>query len=77
MHYLYRKQLVAGSTCNGRDAFGLAHIDIDKDPTLRRGDMVATKTGLLAFSGTANKAATFTSATNRPLDDRRRAQLDR
>lgn len=75
--FLYRKRLVAGSTCNGRDAFGLAHIDINNDPTLRRGDVVATKTGLIAFTGTTDKVATFTPATTRPLDDRRRAQLDR
>ena len=40
---LYRKQLVAGSTCNGRDRFGLAHVDVNTDPTLRPGDIVATK----------------------------------
>jgi len=72
--FLYRKQLVAGVTCNGRNAFGLAHIDINSDPTLRAGDMVATKTGLMAFTGTTNKVATFAPA--RP-SDRRRAQLDR
>ena len=34
--YVYRKHVVAGCTCNGRDAFGLAHIDVKDDPTLRR-----------------------------------------
>ncbi len=74
--FLYRKQLVAGSTCNGRDAFGLAHIDVNNDPTLRRGDMIATKTGLTAFTGT-DKAVTFARTTIPPVYDRRRAQLDR
>jgi hypothetical protein len=57
--YLYRKQLVAGSTCNGRDVFGLAHVDVNTDPTLRPGDIVATKTGLVAVTGMKNKVAEF------------------
>ena len=58
--FLYRQQLVAGSTCNGRDPFGLAHVDVNTDPTLRPGDIVATKTGLVAFTGMKNKVADFT-----------------
>jgi len=58
--FLYRKQLVAGSTCNGRDMFGLARVDVNSDPTLRPGDVVATKTGLVAFTGMKNKVADFT-----------------
>jgi hypothetical protein len=61
--FLYRKELVAYATCNGRDAFGLAHVDVNTDPTLRPGDVVATKTGLVAFTGMKNKVADFT-----PLD---------
>jgi hypothetical protein len=57
--FLYRKQLVAGVTCNGRDHFGLAHVDVNTDPTLRPGDIVATKTGLVAFGGMKNKVAEF------------------
>jgi Protein of unknown function (DUF2865) len=58
--YLYRKHLVAGCTCNGRDAFGLAHIDVNNDPTLKPGDVVATKGGLMAFTGARDKVANFT-----------------
>jgi hypothetical protein len=58
--FVYRKQLVAGCTCNGRTAFGLAHLDVNTDPTLRQGDIVATKTGLAAFTGMKNKVAEFT-----------------
>jgi hypothetical protein len=57
--FLYRKQLVADVTCNGRNHFGLAHVDINTDPTLRPGDIVATKAGLVAFSGMKNKVADF------------------
>jgi hypothetical protein len=38
--YLFRKREVANCTCNGRDSFGLAPIDVASDPTLRRGDLV-------------------------------------
>ena len=60
--FVYRDHLVSGCTCNGRDAFGLAPIDVASDPTLRPGDMVATSGGLSLFKGTraASNAATFT-----------------
>ena len=62
--FVYRKQLVDGCTCNGRDAFGLARMDAKSDPTLRPGDIVATKTGLVAFTGSQNKVADFTPVSN-------------
>jgi hypothetical protein len=58
--YVYRRQLVANCTCNGRDAFGLAPLDVRNDPTLRPGDIVATKNGLASFTGRAGAVATFT-----------------
>lgn len=58
--FVYRKQIVAGCTCNGRDAFGLARIDVKSDPTLRQGDIVATQAGLAAVTGMKNKVAEFT-----------------
>ncbi len=60
--FLYRKHLVAGCTCNGHDPFGLARIDARNDPTLRPGDVVATKNGLAAFTGRKDKTANFTPA---------------
>jgi len=52
--FVYRKQIVAGCTCNGKDAFGLAHIDVANDPTLRQGDVVASgdnvKAALIAMA---------------------------
>lgn len=59
--YLYRKQAVAGCTCNGRNQFGLAHIDINSDPTLKPGDVVATRDGMAVFAG-RNGVADFTPA---------------
>jgi hypothetical protein len=45
--FKYRSDIVAGCTCNGKDAAGLARVSIDKDPTLRKGDIVAGASGLL------------------------------
>ncbi len=49
--YLYRRQMVAGCSCNGRSAVGLAGIAPQNDPTLRPGDVVATPNGFVAYSG--------------------------
>ncbi len=64
--FVYRKQIVADCTCNGKTPFGLARMDVNNDPTLRPGDIVATKTGLVAFTGATNKVANFT-----PIDSYR------
>jgi len=58
--FLYRKQLVAGCTCNGHDPFGLARVDVNTDTTLRPGDVVATTNGMAVFSGANDKTAGFT-----------------
>lgn len=54
--YVFRQHLVAGCTCNGHDVFGLAHVDVNNDPTLKAGDVVATKNGLMAFTGARDGA---------------------
>jgi hypothetical protein len=51
--FVYREKLVAGCTCNGRDALGLVNTPVAEDPTLRPGDIVATNTGLMAYAGPA------------------------
>jgi hypothetical protein len=59
--FVYRDRLVPGCTCNGKNAFGLVPLDINKDPTLRPGDLVATSTGLMAYSGRPGReTAAFT-----------------
>ena len=40
--FVYRQKIVEGCSCNGKDSFGLARIDVAADPTLRPGDIVAT-----------------------------------
>lgn len=51
--YLYRKQLVSGCTCNGKDSLGLVTLDAANDPTLQPGDTVATPDGKTATVRTA------------------------
>jgi Protein of unknown function (DUF2865) len=76
--FAYRTKVVPGCTCNGRDAFGLAPIDVMTDPTLRPGDIVATADGLKAFQGApgeTHRTADFTppeksSRVSRDLRDR-------
>lgn len=51
--FVYRKQIVANCTCNGRDAFGLAPVDITADPTMKTGDIVVTAEGPMSFNGRA------------------------
>ena len=59
--FVYRKELVANCTCNGKNAMGLAPYDLPTDPTLRPGDIVATKSGLMAYTG--NPAQAYTPVT--------------
>jgi hypothetical protein len=47
-------------TCNGKDAFGLAKFDLTSDPTLRPGDIVATKSGFVAYAGKRGQTDAFT-----------------
>jgi hypothetical protein len=51
--FRYRTEIVAGCTCNGKDQFGLAKIDIQDDPTLRKGDLVVGDEGLRLAQGGA------------------------
>lgn len=65
--FVYRKQIVAGCTCNGRDAFGLAPIDLANDPTIKQGDIVVTAEGPMTLRGnTWTKAALNLKTTPAP-----------
>ena len=57
--FLYRKELVANCTCNGKDPFGLAPLGVKNDPTLRPGDLVSTAKGLMAFGGKSAQGDAF------------------
>jgi Protein of unknown function (DUF2865) len=49
--FVYRDRIVPDCTCNGKDAFGLAKIDVANDPTLRAGDLIATANGVTTYKG--------------------------
>jgi Protein of unknown function (DUF2865) len=67
--YGFRKALRADCTCNGRDPAGLAPVDLTLDSSLRAGDVIATTSGLVAYSGIklgANQAPEFTPVASYP-----------
>ena len=67
--FAYRKALRADCTCNGRDPAGLAPVDLALDSSLRAGDVVATASGLVAYTGVrlgAGQAADFTPVSSWP-----------
>jgi hypothetical protein len=52
--FRFRNEIVAGCTCNGKDPVGLAQVKAEEDPTLRKGDIVASADGLVVASRNAN-----------------------
>lgn len=70
--FVYREHLVSNCTCNGKDAFGLAPIDVNTDPTLRTGDIVATGSGLMTYTAgttaTHSRRGAETAANFTPVD---------
>jgi len=66
--FVYRQKIVANCTCNGKDTFGLAKIDVASDPTLRPGDIVATGDNQkAALAAAANRNARNTVTANAAL----------
>jgi Protein of unknown function (DUF2865) len=58
--FRYRDELVNGCTCNGKDPVGLAEVKVEDDPTLRRGDIVASPEGLMvAVRGAERRGASL------------------
>jgi hypothetical protein len=53
--FRYRTEMVAGCTCNGKDQIGLAPVKIENDPTLRKGDLVVSTSGLMVAGRGADK----------------------
>jgi len=67
--FAYRKALRADCTCNGRDPAGLAPVDLTLDGSLRAGDVIATTSGLVAYSGIrlgADQSPEFTPVASYP-----------
>jgi hypothetical protein len=72
---LYRKQLVAGCTCNGREQVGLAHVSLDRDQTLQKGDLVALPTGLVVYNGHSDRRTTYTPIARAHLPNHLRKEV--
>jgi hypothetical protein len=49
--FLYREKMVDGCSCNAGARTGTAALDVERDPTLRRGDVVVTHDGPKVFAG--------------------------
>lgn len=73
--FRYRDEIVAGCTCNGKDSAGLAAIKIEDDPTLRKGDIVAGKDGLMSVARGADRRGAQLNFT--PVPERIRARYER
>ena len=67
--FVYREKIVTGCTCNGKDAFGLAKIDVANDPTLRPGDIVASGDNQKAALAAAPAKATYARVDIVPDDE--------
>jgi uncharacterized protein DUF2865 len=59
--YEYRERIVPDCTCNGKDPGGLVALDAASDPTLRPGDMIATKDGLMSYRTARSRRGTETA----------------
>jgi len=49
--FAYRTKIVDNCSCNGRDPFGVANVDLENDPTLQSGDLVVQETGFSVYRG--------------------------
>ncbi|MGY3620633.1 DUF2865 domain-containing protein [Bradyrhizobium sp. USDA 10063] len=72
--FRFRNELVAGCTCNGKDPGGLAQVKIEDDPTLRKGDIVASDNGLMVAGRPDKRGASLQFS---PAPDRIRAKYER
>ncbi|MEO6380580.1 MAG: DUF2865 domain-containing protein [Nitrobacter sp.] len=73
--FKYRNETVPGCTCNGKNQFGLAKIDIQDDPTIRKGDIVAGPDGLMVAAKGADKRGASLKLSPAPAS--LRAQFER
>jgi len=72
--FRYRNEIVAGCTCNGKDQIGLAPVRIEDDPTLRKGDIVASENGLQVVGRSDRRGAALNFS---PASDEVRAKYER
>lgn len=70
--FRYRNEIVAGCTCNGKDPVGLAQVKVETDPTLRKGDIVASADGLVMANRSDRRGASVNFS---PLPDSVKARF--
>jgi hypothetical protein len=73
--FTYRDKIVNGCTCNGRNAFGLARVDLAEDSTLHSGDIVATREGMAIYRGKSKGVAQFTPVDKSKVSKEMRSRL--
>ena len=73
--FKYRTELVAGCTCNGKDGGGLAKVSIEDDPTIRKGDLVASPSGLVVANSSKSDRRGAVNYT--PVSKSRYARFER
>jgi hypothetical protein len=73
--FRYRKEIVAGCSCNGKDQVGLAPINIENDPTLRKGDIVAGANGLVVAGHSDRRASVNFSPASEAVQARYRVPI--
>jgi hypothetical protein len=61
--FTYRERMVPDCTCNGKDFAGLVTTPATEDPTLRAGDIVATESGFVTYTGNKGRNAEFSPVT--------------
>lgn len=49
--FVYREKMIDGCSCSSGASTGTASLDVEQDPTLRRGDIVVTRDGPKVFTG--------------------------
>jgi hypothetical protein len=75
--FVYRQKIIPNCTCNGKNEFGLAKIDVKSDPTLKPGDIVATGDNQrAALAAMANRNVRQTITANAALRTGKRQKPD-
>lgn len=72
--FRYRTEMVSGCTCNGKDQIGLAPVTIENDPTLRKGDLIASAGGLMVTERSYDKRAAALNMSPAPASVRSKYQ---
>jgi hypothetical protein len=64
--FVYREKLVPDCTCDGKSPTGLVSQPPEDDPTLRPGDIVAARNGLMVYRGDDGRTASFAPVEQAP-----------